>query len=148
MSNAKYPVKILDASDDLAVMVEAQLLHSLRSDLPQGHNASFVLSAEDPQGIVIGGLVASTSYGWLLTKCLWVAEDRRGEGVGLSLMESAEEKARKFGCHGAWLDTSSPKAMNFYSKLGYTPFGQLANSDAQQPPFHRRWFMSKSLQRA
>ena len=145
MSNAKYPVKILDAPSDLAVMVEAQLLHALRSDLPQGHNESFVLSAEDPQGVVIGGLVASTSYGWLLTKCLWVAEARRGQGFGLSLMAGAEEKAREIGCHGAWLDTSSPKAMNFYSKLGYTSFGQLTNSDAQYPPFHRRWFMSKLL---
>ena len=35
--------------------------------------------------------------------------------------------------------------MNFYLKLGYLAFGQLTNSDGQQPPFHRRWFMSKSL---
>jgi len=145
MRKAKHPVKILDASGDLAATIEAQLLNALRSALPQGHNTSFVMSAEDQDGVVVGGLVASTSYGWLLTKCLWVAQDRRGEGVGHSLMAGAEQKARELGCHGAWLDTSSPEAMNFYLKLGYLAFGQLTNSDGQQPPFHRRWFMSKSL---
>jgi len=81
MRKAKHPVKILDAPGDLAGMIEAQLLNALRSALPQGHNTSFVMSAEDQDGVVVGGLVASTSYGWLLTKCLWVAQDRRGEGV-------------------------------------------------------------------
>ena len=145
MRETTNPVKIVDAPGDVGVMIEAQLLHALRNALPQGQNTSFALSATDQHGVVVSGLVASTSYGWLLTKCLWVAEERRGEGAGQSLMAGAEEKARKIGCHGAWLDTSNPKAVNFYSKLGYTPFGQLSNSDVQQPPFHRRWFMSKSL---
>lgn len=38
--------------------------------------------------------------------------------------------------------------MNFYSKLGYTAFGQLENRQLQQPLNHRRWFMSKELSTA
>ena len=145
MSETVNPVKIVEAPAEVGLLVEEQLLRALRSALPQGHNTSFVLSATDQQSVLVGGLVASTSYGWLLTKCLWVAEERRKEGVGQSLMARAEEKAREIGCHGAWLDTSSPYAMRFYSRLGYTPFGQLENLEGQALPNHRRWFMRKPL---
>jgi hypothetical protein len=60
-------------------------------------------------------------------------------------MARAEQKAREVGCHNAWLDTSSPGAMCFYAKLGYTVFGQLANGSVQQPANHSRWFMRKAL---
>jgi predicted N-acetyltransferase YhbS len=148
MSETEGLIKITDAPAEVGREIEAQLLQSLRNALPQGENSSFVLSARNQEGVLVGGLVASTSYGWLLTKCLWVAEKHRNIGLGRSLMLRAEEKGLEIGCHGAWLDTSSPSAMSFYSKLGYTSFGQLENRQLQQPPNHRRWFMSKELSKA
>jgi len=135
--------KITISEDDPSVghTVETELLSSLRKALPQAENTSFALSATDPHGAVVGGLTASTSNGWLLVKGLWVAENHRHQGLGRSLMERAEGKARKIGCHGAWLDTSSPDAMQFYAKLGYSIFGQLDNSAGQKPTTHRRLFM-------
>ena len=101
-------------------------------------NDGFVLAAKDEAGATIGGLIASTSYGWALIKVLWVSKDARQQGLGRSLMARGEQKAKELGCHAAWLDTSNPKAMKFYLKLGYEVFGELANSKEQFPPEHQR----------
>lgn len=139
------PVTVGEADPKLGAYIEAQLLQSLRAHLPQAENGSFVLSATTHNGTVVAGLVAGTSYGWLLTKCLWVADAHRRTGLGRRLMLSAENKARGLGCHGAWLDTSNPEAHDLYATLGYEDFGELANQSGQHPPTHRRWFMRKSL---
>lgn len=68
MSEIQGLIKITDAPAEVGREIEAQLLQSLRSALPQGENSAFVLSARNPEGVLVGGLVASTSYGWLLTK--------------------------------------------------------------------------------
>lgn len=136
---------ILEDGPQAGDAVENELTKSLRENLPQSQNVNFVLSARDHRNRLAGGLTAATSYGWLLVKTLWVAEKHRRQGLGRSLMKSAEDKARGFGCHSVWLDTSNPDAMNFYRKLGYEVFGQLSNSASQPPAGHRRWFMKKPL---
>lgn len=128
-----------------AALIESELLASLRSELPQAQNTSLVLAIRDKQHAVIGGLTASTSYGWFLIKCLWVVPDLRGQGLGRALMQDAQARALKMGCHAAWLDTSHPRAMAFYESLGYEVFGKLANEAHHFPPTHCRWFMKKTL---
>ncbi len=124
---------------------EARLLASLREQQPQSNNTSFVLSASKPLAEIVGGLTASTSYGWLCIKTLWVDKTCRGAGVGRALMQAAERKALRTGCHGAWLDTSNPDAMAFYGRLGYKAFGLIGNDADQYPPNHKRWFMKRTL---
>lgn len=60
-------------------------------------------------------------------------------------MSRAEAGWRALGCHGAWLDTSSPEARRFYLALGYVDFAFLANGPSDDPPEHCRWFMKKVL---
>ncbi len=107
-----------------------------------------MLSAKSAQNSLIGGLTASTSYGWILIKTLWVDEAQRNQGVGRLLMEEAEAKGIGLGCHSAWLDTSNPDAKTFYETLGYEVFGELSNDAEQFPESHRRWFLKKSLDRS
>jgi GNAT superfamily N-acetyltransferase len=126
-------------------MLESELLDSLSNSLPQAENTSFILSARDPKRKLLGGLSASTSYGWLLVKVLWVDNAYRNLGLGRLLMDRAELKGCEAGCHGAWLDTSNPDAMEFYLRLGYEQFGLLSNIENQKPENHKRWFMKKSL---
>jgi len=145
MARPDATVTIADDDPQLAGTIETKLLRSLRATLPQSDNQGFVLSAKSEDGNLVGGLTASASYGWLLVKTLWVAESQRGNGLGRALMAEAETKARDLGCHGAWLDTSSPDAMRFYQRLGYETFGQLSNATGQAPETHRRWFMKKAL---
>ena len=131
----------------VADSLESALLKTLRAGLPQAANEGFVLAARSADGVLIGGLVGNTSYGWLLIKILWVERACRRAGVGRQLMQRGEDKARDLGCHAAWLDTSSPGAMCFYRQLNYEIFAELGNSAGQNPPGHRRWFMKKPLAR-
>lgn len=125
--------------------IEGELLRSLADSNTQSTNTSVVLSANADDGNLIGGVTASTSYGWLLVKILWVSEKCRGGGLGGQLMLAVEEEARNLGCHNAWLDTSNPQARNFYLQRGYADFGVLENGARDEPTDHRRWFMKKQL---
>lgn len=131
----------------LAAQIEASLLADLRSGLPQGTNSDFVLTA-GPDDALEGGLTATTSYGWLLIKTLWVVPDRRRSGLGRRLVAKAEDEGRALGCHSAWLDTSNPEAKAFYLALGYSEFACLENPPDAPPEGHRRWFLRKTLSTA
>ena len=123
--------------------LEASLLASLRQNVPASDYAPFGILARDGQGVNVGGLIGGTSYGWLSIKILWVSEDLRGQGLGARIMTLAEEAAIQRGCHGAWLDTSSPCAKSFYEKLGYATFGTLENQAGERPHGHARFFLHK-----
>ena len=145
MSGLALNIKISEDEHGCEHFLETELLASLRASLPQGTNSSFVLSARDSENVIIGGLIASTSYGWLLIKVVWVDNAFTNLGLGRSLMERAEQKGADIGCHAAWLDTSNPDAMKFYLRLGYEQFGLLSNIASQKPQDHKRWFMQKPL---
>lgn len=88
---------------------------------------------------ILGGLWGATGYSYLHLDLLFVPEDKRGSGLGSQLMNMAEEEAIRRGCRGAWLDTFSFQAREFYEKLGYTVVGELVDC----PPGHKRFFMKK-----
>ncbi len=128
-----------------ADVIENKLMISLKSTLPQSINEQFVLSARDNNQSLIGGLTASTSYGWMLIKTLWVDSSYRRKGTGSALLKSALAHAARLGCHAAWLDTSNPEAMRFYEHAGFEVFGQLNNQPGQTPETHQRWFMKLAI---
>lgn len=138
-------IRITDSDAADADTIESELLNALQESLRQSRNEQFVLRASSSSGDMIGGLTASSSYGWLLIKTLWVNQAFRGQGIGQALMREAEDRGRTMGCHSAWLDTSNPASQVFYDKLGYAEFGHLSNGAEQFPPEHQRWFMKKSL---
>lgn len=141
------PKRIIVGYGDVSVatQLEAQLLKTLRREQPQAENEACIFVAKDEQEVMVGGLTASTSYGWLLIKIVWVADDQRGSGLGRALVQRAEDWGRDVGCHAVWLDTSSPGAKRFYEKLGFATFGELKNQPGQHPEGHCRWFMQKTL---
>ncbi|MGI9401691.1 MAG: GNAT family N-acetyltransferase [Rhizobiaceae bacterium] len=129
----------------VSAFVAQELLASLAKSSVQAENSDLVISARDGTGNIIGGITASTSYGWLLVKTLWVREENRGGGIGRGLVMAAHDAGRKAGCHAAWLDTSSAEARDFYTGLEYEVFGELANAPGQFPEVHKRWFMKRDL---
>ncbi|MEM8925482.1 MAG: GNAT family N-acetyltransferase [Actinomycetota bacterium] len=135
----------VSSDPSVAAALERRLLADLAEVLPQGVNTSVVLAARLRDGALIGGLVGSTSYGWLLVKVLWTDPAHRGRGVGRRLMVEAERRAMALGCHSAWLDTSNPAAHRLYLHLGWEEFGRLDNAPDDDPPGHRRWFLRKTL---
>jgi GNAT superfamily N-acetyltransferase len=99
--------------------------------------------ARDRSGALIGGLLGETNLGWLFVAVLWVAESRRGRGVGTALLAAAEKEARRRKCIGVYLDTFDFQARPFYERLGYQLFGTLPNS----PPGGMRYYLYKRLGR-
>lgn len=90
---------------------------------------------------VLGGLYGSLHYRWMFIELLAVPELARGQGLGSTLMEMAENLAREKNCVGIWLDTFDFQAPEFYRQLGFSEFGQIND----YPPGHRRFFLQKRL---
>lgn len=99
------------------------------------------LLVRDESGDILGGLYGRVFYRWLYIELLSVPEQGRGQGIGSTLMQMAEDLAREKECLGVWLDTFEFQAPGFYRKLGYSELGQIAD----YPPGHTRYFFQKRL---
>jgi GNAT superfamily N-acetyltransferase len=98
----------------------------------------------DDQQTIVGGLLGSTYWGWLVIETLWVDVRFRGHGLGRLLLNTAEGEAVRRGCHHACLETFSFQAPAFYAKLGCVVFGVLDD----YPGRHRRYSFRKDLVRS
>jgi len=120
-------------------------VNTLLGDFNTGHigptkHVPLWLLARDTDGKVQGGLLGQTYWSWCSVDVLAVAEPYRRQGIGSRLLEKAEEIARKRGCIGIRLDTTSFQAPGFYSLHGYTEFGRIDD----YPPGHtHHWFMKR-----
>lgn len=97
--------------------------------------------ARDSNGIVAGGLLGGTYWGWLHVERLWVREDMRGRGIGSALLERAEGLARARGCRYAHLDTMDFQAPEFYKARGYRVMCELP----ELPAGHSKILLMKEL---
>jgi GNAT superfamily N-acetyltransferase len=95
----------------------------------------------DAAGEILGGLIASTYWGWLELDVLWVQEDLRRHGYGRTLLRMAEAEARTRGCSHALLTTYSFQARGFYEGEGYDVVGEMAD----YPPGAVYYWMRKDL---
>jgi GNAT superfamily N-acetyltransferase len=77
-------------------------------------------------GEIVGGIAGRTIYHQLLIEVLWVHDDKRGQGLGIQLMEIAEREAQKRGCIAAQVDTLSFQAPQFYEKMGFQIIGSVS----------------------
>ena len=92
-------------------------------------------------GEIVGGLIASTYWGWLEVNILWVAEGLRRLGHGRTLLRMAEAEARTRDCVHVMLTTYSFQARGFYEKEGYRVVGEMAG----YPPGAMYYWMRKDL---
>lgn len=109
------------------------------SQTPHGEFAIYI--REDANGEIAGGLWAVYYYDWMFIEFLSVPEAERRCGLGRSMMEAAEARARELGLAGIWLDTFAFQARGFYEKLGYEVFGTLED----HPRGSRRFFLRKKF---
>ena len=97
-----------------------------------------------PQQEIVGGLTASTYWGWLSVDDFWLSEDLRGQGLGREILLAAEREATARGCRWAKLSTFSFQAREFYEKLDYRVVGQLDDF----PPGASFYWLRKNLDQA
>jgi GNAT superfamily N-acetyltransferase len=84
-----------------------------------------------------GGLLGATGWDWLHIDVLFVAPEQRNRGLGRTLVNAALQAAKRRGCLGAYLDTFDFQAKDFYRKLGFEVFAELADF----PRGHTRYWM-------
>lgn len=82
-----------------------------------GAPQSFVI--RDDSGVVCAAVIARIFWGQLHIKNVLSAENARGKGYALQLMEQAHSWGRSQGCDFAFVETMNFQAEGFYHKLGY-----------------------------
>jgi len=92
-------------------------------------------------GELCAGLHGHTWGGCCEIKTIWVAEDRRRQGVGGRLLEAAENEAARRGCTQIVLTTHSFQAPEFYENRG---FCRIASVD-DYPKGHSHILMVKRI---
>lgn len=142
---SRWRIATTDDVGSVGPAIEAALLGELLPRYAETNYGRFAVVARDGAQETAAGLIASTSYGWLLIGALWVRPHLRRAGLGAAMMAAAEAEGRARACHGAWLDTSSDDARRFYERLGYSVFGSLRNGPGRPPEAHARWFLRKDL---
>ena len=103
------------------------------------HKAAIFVRNED--GSLGAGIYSYTWGGCCQIDLLWVAEERRGEGLGSRLMAAVEDEARRIGCSKLILDTFSFQAPDFYRKLGF----ELTGTIEDFPEGHTHYQFVKNL---
>lgn len=99
------------------------------------------LMLKDEAGQVVGGLSAHTYWDWLEVDDLYVPENWRGQGLGSSLLQTAEAVAAGRGARHSFLTTFAFQARGFYERHGYTVAGTLEG----YPPRSAYFWMRKDL---
>ena len=82
----------------------------------------------DDKGTCIAGTDTFRIGELILVDVLWVAESRRGQGLGQRLLSHVEEEGRRQGARRVELNTFGFQAPGFYEKLGYRLIGKVEPS--------------------
>ncbi len=139
MKGLKLTVEESENSEDLKVLENG--ISDFNGPELSSHRRAINIIMRNSNDEITSGLSASTNWGWLYVRLLWVSNENRGQGIGTQLMLAAEDEARKRNCHGAWIDTFNVQTRHFYEKLGYVLFGELN----EFPRGHQRYFLFKKL---
>ncbi|HUO54937.1 MAG TPA: GNAT family N-acetyltransferase [Rhodoblastus sp.] len=101
----------------------------------------FSLAARDADGGWVGGVKGVIHWRWLYIAQIFIEPSHRGHGLGSALLGEAELLAKDNDCVGLYLDTFSPRALDFYRANGFVVAGRIDNF----PPGAARTFLYKPL---
>jgi GNAT superfamily N-acetyltransferase len=106
-----------------------------------GASTPLFIMLKNGSGQVVGGLSASTYWGWLDVDDFYLPEEYRRQGIGTSLLRTAESIAIDRGCTWCVLSTFGFQARGFYEKQGYYVTGRLED----YPPGSTYYWMRKDF---
>lgn len=86
-------------------------------------------------------MIGNTHGNWLCVKYLWVKKEYRGQNIGSSILQQAEDVAKARGCKFVFLDTFRFQAPEFYKKHGYEEVFVLK----EYPISGKRYYLTKVL---
>lgn len=102
---------------------------------------SIATVAIDDTGDIYGGVEGIQFWGWGEVRAIWIADERRGEGLGRRLMTAFEAAIRERGAHHIVADVTDWQSPDFFKALGYQHTGQIED----RPPQHITYQMQKAL---
>ena len=85
---------------------------------------------------LVAGLCGWTWGASAYIDLLWVREDRRGEGLGTTLIAAAEAEAVLRGCKQILLSTHTFQAPDMYRHRGYQEYGRIDDHPAGHAQLH------------
>jgi len=143
-ANVEPTIELLhDAkADELARRIRQALARHNELKTGDGRWRPLALCLTDANGQTIGGLVGESFWNAVHVEVLWVADEHRGRGYGTRLMQKAEIEARSRGAEIVYLNTFSFQAPTFYERLGYTKFGELADTPKGAK---RMWYVKRLI---
>lgn len=118
--------------------IQAGITSADPGDVGPRRSASIHLGFKTPEGTLLGGLLAGAMWDWLHVSALWVDASARGQGLGRTLIATAEEVARQQGCRHARLGTFDFQARDFYERQGYHVYATLDGFPTGHNHFHLR----------
>ena len=95
----------------------------------------------DDQQTIRAGLEGWTWCGSCYIRSVWVHRNVRSQGIGMKLLQAAEQEAIKRGCRQIVLASFSFQAPQFYHKLGFETFAVLED----HPRGHQHHYLRKRL---
>ncbi|KPA51907.1 acetyltransferase [Photobacterium leiognathi subsp. mandapamensis] len=101
----------------------------------------FAIMAQNEKDEYVGGLQASVVWSYCVLELLWLSEETRGQGIGTKLIEQLVTLAKEKQLTQIRTETLDFQAKPFYEKLGFTVYGELADS----PKGHTTYFLVKML---
>lgn len=102
---------------DLDAIREGVIVHGRQQT--QGSDAQDIACGLYEDGALIAGAWGRTEFQRLYISYLWVAAERRGEGLGGELLRQVEAQALKRGCVDALIETLLDEVAELYEHLGY-----------------------------
>jgi GNAT superfamily N-acetyltransferase len=115
---------------------------SMAPNEPHTEEEQLVFKIENEEGRMIAGCVLNIHlWGRAVLAQLWADEQYRGQGLGSTLIHTAQKAAREKGCYYLCLGTLDFMARPLYEKHGFKVFTE--NIDL--PKGHTGWSMSKRL---
>ena len=99
------------------------------------------LILKNNDGEIIAGLSGNTYWNWLEIDDFFIPDQLRGNGMGTSLLQTAETIAMERGAKSCFLSTFDFQARTFYEKHGYFVVGKLEG----YPPNSAYFWMRKDF---
>lgn len=102
------------------------------------------LELRGPEGRLAGGLVGDSLWNCFMVDMLWVSPSFTRQGLGKHLLQTAEKRARQWGCDQATSLVYDFQSLKFFQKAGFRPFASYPNL----PKGHTRFHLKKKLGRS
>ena len=130
----------VEADDaDVAAQLNESLVADNRAKVAGWGGETFLITARDREGKLLGGARGVPNLGACEVRWLWVDPVARG-GTGRRIITHLEDEAVRRGYALVFLDTYDFQARGFYEALGYRIFAEL-----EYPTGLRRYWLKKTI---